>query len=163
MSSTIDRAHRLGRLLAAFAFAIFAAAARSITPEQIHDIALGEYDQKVDAIAALVASGDEAALALLQSLADGEIQTSGEQVLKIKDKTAIDLITGKAVDPIPQSLDDVVLNNRVRRELATAIAALKLGSADRAVRLAAAKELQRDAADATLPAIRRAQEHEQDP
>jgi len=164
MSSTIDRAHRLGRLLAAFAFAIFyAAAARSITPEQIHDIALGEYDQKVDAIAALVASGDEAALALLQSLADGEIQTSGEQVLKIKDKTAIDLITGKAVDPIPQSLDDVVLNNRVRRELATAIAALKLGSADRAVRLAAAKELQRGAADATLPAIRRAQEHEQDP
>ena len=164
MSSTIARVHRLGGLCAALAFAIFyAAAARSITPEQIHDLALGENDQKVDAIAALVASGDEGALALLQSLADGEIQTSGEQILKVKDKTAIDLVTGKAVDPFPQSLDDVVLNNRVRRELATAIAALKLGSTDRAERLAAAKELQRGAADAMLPAIRRAQEHEQDP
>ncbi|HET7033769.1 MAG TPA: urea ABC transporter permease subunit UrtB, partial [Casimicrobiaceae bacterium] len=164
MSSTIARFHRLGRSLAALAFAILsAAAAHSITPGQIRDLALGENDQKIDAIAALVASGDDGALALLQSLADGEIQTSGEQVLRVKDKKAIDLVTGKAVEPIPQSLDDIVLNNRVRRELATAIAALKLGSADRAVRLAAAKELQRGASDAMLPALRRAQEREQDP
>jgi urea transport system permease protein len=164
MSSTIARVRRLGRFVAAFAFAIFyATTARSITPEQIRDLALGENDQKIDAIAALVASGDNGALALLKSLADGEIQTSGEQVLRVKDKKAIDLVTGKAVEPVPQSLDDVVLNNRVRRELATAIAALKLGSSDRAVRLAAAKELQRGAADAMLPAIRRAQEREQDP
>ena len=164
MSSTIARVRRLGRFVAAFAFAIFyATTARSITPEQIRDLALGENDQKIDAIAALVASGDNGALALLKSLADGEIQTSGEQVLRVKDKKAIDLVTGKAVEPVPQSLDDVVLNNRVRRELATAIAALKLGSSDQAVRLAAAKELQRGAADAMLPAIRRAQEREQDP
>jgi urea transport system permease protein len=161
MFSTIARAHRLAGLLAAFAI-FYAAAAHSISPEQIRDLAFGENDQKVDAIAALVASGDQSALSLLQSLADGEIQTSGEQVLRLKDKTAIDILTGRVVDPVPQSLDDVVLNNRVRRELATAIAALKLGSADRAERLAAAKELQRGASDATLPAIRRAQEHEQD-
>ena len=164
MSSTIARVHRLGRLFGALAFTLlYAVAAHSVAPEQIRDLALGESDQKIDAIAALVASGNDGALALLQSLADGEIQTSGEHVLRVKDKKAFDLVTGKAVDPIPQSLDDVVLNNRVRRELGTAIAALKLGSADHAVRLAAAKELQRGAADAMLPAIRRAQEHEQDP
>ena len=102
MSSIIARVHRLGRLLAALAFTLlYAATAHSIAPEQIRDLALGENDQKIDAIAALVASGDDGALALLQSLADGEIQTSGEQVLKVKDKSAIDLVTGKAVDPIP--------------------------------------------------------------
>ena len=164
MSSSIARACRLAGWVLACAFAtLCGAAAQSIPPEQIRDLAFGENDAKVEAIAALVATGEDGALALLQALSDGEIQTSGQQVLKVKDKAAVDVITGKAVDPIPQPLDDVVLNNRVRRELATAIAAMKLTSSDRATRLAAAKELQRGAADAMLPAIRRAQEREQDP
>ena len=41
----------------------------------------------------------------------------------------------------------------MRRELTTAIAALKLASADRAVRLAAAKDLQNNSEEAALPAI----------
>ena len=38
-------------------------------------------------------------------------------------------------------LEDITVNNRLRGELATALAALKLVSADRSTRLAAAKEL----------------------
>ena len=164
MIQTIARVRRLaGMLLAGGFLALYTGGALSITPEQIHDLALGENDAKIDAIAAVVASGDDGALPLLQALSNGEIQTSGEQVLKIKDKAAVDLLTGKAVAPIPEALEEVVLNNRVRRELATAIAALKLTSSDRATRLAAAKELQSGASDAMLPAIKRAQEQEQDP
>ena len=102
------------------------------------------------------------ALPLLQALLDGEVQTAGEVVLQIKGDAAIDLATGKSVRPLPEPREDVVLNNRVRRELATAIAALRLTSDDRATRLAAAKELQRGADEEMLPAIRRAAEREQD-
>ncbi len=164
MNASFAHAGRIARaLLACTLTALCATGVQAITPEQARDLAFGENDAKVEAIAALVANGEDGALALLQALADGEIQTSGQQVLKVKDKAAVDVVTGKAVAPVPEPLDDVVLNNRVRRELATAIAALKLTSSDRATRLAAAKELQSGAADAMLPAIRRAQDHEQDP
>ncbi len=164
MNASFARAGRIARaLLACTLTALCATGVQAITADQARDLAFGENDAKVEAIAALVANGEDGALALLQALADGEIQTSGQQVLKLKDKAAVDVVTGKAVAPVPEPLDDVVLNNRVRRELATAIAALKLTSSDRATRLAGAKELQSGAADAMLPAIRRAQDHEQDP
>src|SRR5436190_2627549 len=116
--------------------------ALTVAPEIAHDLALGENDAKVQAINALTSTGGADALAVLQALSDGAVQTAGEQVLWIKDGKATDLATGKAVTPLPEARDDVVLNNRVRRELATAIAALKLTSPKRDVRLAAAKELQ---------------------
>ncbi len=63
---------------------------------------------------------------------------------------------------LPESRDDVVLNNRVRRELATAIAALQLVATDRATRLAAAQALQRGADEDMLPVIQRALAKEHD-
>ncbi|MEO8676416.1 MAG: urea ABC transporter permease subunit UrtB [Casimicrobiaceae bacterium] len=138
-------------------------AALTVTPEVARDLALGDYDAKVMAIAALTTTDGADALAVLQALSDGEIQTAGEQVLWIKDGKATDLATGKAVTPLPEAREDVILNNRVRGDLATAIAALKLTASDRAVRLAAAKELQSGADEAMLPAIERALAKEQDP
>jgi urea transport system permease protein len=120
----------------------------------IKDLAFGESDAKIQAIGTLVGSGDSAALPFLQSLLDGEVQTSGDNlVLVVKGEAAIDAITGKVVAPLPEARDDVVVNNRMRRELTTAIAALKLASGDRAVRLAAAKDLQNNSEEAALPAI----------
>ena len=136
--------------------------ALTVAPEIAHDLALGENDAKVQAINALTSTGGADALAVLQALSDGEVQTAGEQVLWIKDGKATDLATGKDVTPLPEARDDVVLNNRVRRELATAIAALKLTSPERDVRLAAAKELQSGADEAMLPAIERALANEPD-
>ena len=49
------------------------------------------------------------------------------------------------MSPLPADLEDVVINNRLRREIGSAMAGLKLTSPDRAVRLAAAKELQNGA------------------
>src|SRR5437867_1220228 len=103
--------------------ALVATSAHAIMTEIAHDLALGENDAKVQAINALTSTGGADALAVLQALSDGEVQTAGEQVLWIKDGKATDLATGKDVTPLPEARDDVVLNNRVRRELATAIAA----------------------------------------
>jgi urea transport system permease protein len=161
-----SRSKFLGRTLAAAAllWAAFAGhcGALTVAPEIARDLALGENDAKVQAIAALTAKGGADALAVLQALADGEVQTAGERVLWIKAGKAIDLATGGDVTPVPENRDDVVLNNRVRRELATAIAALKLTAPEREVRLAAAKELQSGADDAMLPAIELALANEQD-
>ena len=158
---------RLHGILVALALALVAvagpSAALTVTPELAKDLALGDYDARVKAIAALTTTDGADALAVLQALSDGEIQTVGEQVLWIKDGKATDLATGKAVTPLPESREDVILNNRVRGDLATAIAALKLTASDRAVRLAAAKELQSGADEAMLPAIERALAKEQDP
>jgi len=155
--------HVIARLAASVCAALFAVGAHAIPTEVVRDLALGENDAKVKAIAAVVASGEGGALPLLQALHDGEVQTAGDRVLQVKGATAIDLVTGKAIEPMPEPREDVVLNNRVRRELTSAIAALKLASDDRATRLAAATELQRGADDGMLPAIRRAAERERDP
>ncbi len=163
MIDFLVRARRTVAILAISCCAAFPAmSAGALAPELVHDLALGENEAKVKAIAALVASGDAGALPLLQSLLNGEVQTAGETVLRVKDGVAIDLATGAKIDPLPESRDDVVLNNRVRRELATGIAALQLVATDRATRLAAAQALQRGADEDMLPAIQRALAKEQD-
>jgi len=143
---------------------LFSSTAHAVAPELVRDLALGENEEKVKAISALVASGDPDALPLLQSLLSGEVQTVGDAtVLRVKDGVATNLATGAKVEPLPESRDDVVLNNRVRRELATGIAALQLVATDRATRLAAAQALQRGADEEMLPAIQAALAKEQDP
>ena len=153
------------RLLAAFAFACLAAiaallapaATAAVDPETLHQLAFGESDDKLKAIGALTASGDAEALALLQALLDGNVQTVGDsRVLLVKGDAATDLATGKSVAHLPENRDDVVINNRVRKGLETAIAALRVSDPDRSVRLAAAMQLQNGADDSSLPAIERA-------
>jgi urea transport system permease protein len=143
---------------------LVASASGAIAPETIRDLAFGEGDARGKAIAALVTSGDPSALPLLQAVLAGDIKTAGEdRVLEVKGDAATDLLTGKAVTPVPDNLDDLVVNNRMRRELGTAIAALKLAAPDRTTRLAAARELQNSADEDTLPAISTALARESDP
>jgi len=158
----VAAARRLG-LLCAVALAMPAGAA--VAPEAIRDLAFGDGDARSKAIATLGASGDLAALPLLQAVLDGDVKTVGEdRVLLVKGDDATDLLTGKAVKPVPEGVEDLTVNNRMRRELGTALAALKLVSPERATRLAAAKELQNGGADEdTLPAISAALAKEADP
>jgi len=156
------RRHVVAILAVPLLVALASTGAQAIAPELVRDLAFGENEAKVKAIAGVVASGDSGALPLLQALQDGEVQTAGKRALQVKGAIAIDLVTGESVEPLPDTRDDVVLNNRVRRELATAIAALKLASEDRATRFAAANELQRGADEEMLPVIQRALAKEQD-
>jgi hypothetical protein len=70
---------------AALVGSIFPSPAYAVAPELIRDLALGQNEEKVKAITALVASGDPQALPVLQSLLAGEVQTVGETtVLRVK-------------------------------------------------------------------------------
>jgi urea transport system permease protein len=155
---------RLAYACLAAVTAVFAlSASAAVDPQTVRDLAFGESDAKIKAIGTLGASGDAGALRLLQVFLDGEVQTVGEdQVLHVQGETATDLLTGKAIAPLPDNRDDIVLNNRVRKQLATAIAALKLSAPDRAARLTAAKQLQDNADEDSLPAIDRALSKETD-
>ena len=153
------------RLASALLLALFAGTAAAALPaDVVKRLAFGDGDERAQAIGALVAGGDAAALPLLQALLDGEVQTAGEdRVLIVKGDAATDAVTGAAVSPLPEGRDDVVVNNRLRRTLGTAIAAFRLASPDRTVRLAAAKELQNSADEDALPAIVAAAAKEPDP
>ena len=155
---------RCVRWIAALATALTVTCAWALPADVVRELAFGEGDARAKAIGTLIAQGDPAALPLLQALIDGEVQTVGEdRVLIVKGDTASDALTGKAVAPLPEGREDVVVNNRLRRTLATAIAAFRLVSPDRGVRLAAAKELQNSAEEEALPAIAAALAKEPDP
>ncbi len=160
-------AHALCHILATLACVLAllgAGGARAMAPELAHELAFGESDAKLKALATLVAANDAQALPLLQGLVDGEIQTTGDQrVLKVKGGDAIDVVTGAAVKPLPEPREDVVVNNRMRREITGAIAVLKLSAPERAIRFAAARALQSGADEEMLPAVAAALAKEQDP
>jgi len=112
------------------AFALDRAAVERLTSD--------DNDEKIAAIAALVAEGDPKAAQILGSAAEGEIEIDGKKV-------------------------EIVVNNRVRGRIAEALAVLKLLSNDKAERLEAAKALAGGADAAMLPLILKAKERETDP
>ena len=116
------------------AFAVPALAA--IDPALVKKLATGDSDGKVEAIGQIVATGDPDAFALLKSMADGELQHEGEEVM---------------------------VNNRVRRELESALAALKLMAPERSQRADAIKELASGADESLLPLVKKALAKETDP
>lgn len=141
---------------------LLALPARALERAAVETLAFGDADARSAAIAALVAGGEPRAAALLRSLAEGELQTAGRRVLVVKGGEASDAVTGEKVSPLPAEREEVVANNRLRREIESALAALQLFSPERAVRLAAARALAGGADEALLPAVRRALAQEQD-
>lgn len=138
--------------------------ALAMAPQRLQALAFGDSDEKIAAIRDISAEGDHSALPVLQALENAELHTTPDgRVLIVKDGAVIDAATGGKVEPTPEQLDEVVVNNRIRSELATAIASLKLFSKNRAERLAAAQALQAGADESLLPAISRALAQETDP
>ncbi len=121
-------------------------------------------DVKIEAIRRLAASSDERAITVLKALG-GEglaLIDRGKRAVILADGKMEDAASGEALGAAPAGIDPIIINNRIRGELAAAIAALRLGSADRAVRLAAARELQGSDNEDALPTIRRALDKESD-
>ncbi len=140
----------------------FVAPAQALTAEQVRAMAIGESDERAAAIVQVAASADPKALEFFQALLDDAVKTAGDRVFVVRDTKARDAATG-AEGPLPEGAEDVINSNRLRREIDTAIASLKLFSPDLAQRSAAVKEL-RDGVDQTrLPLIDKALGAETDP
>src|SRR3981189_1656865 len=102
----------------------------------VEKLAFGGSDDKVAAVNALVATGDEKALPLLQALADGAVQTAGRRVLIVTGDQGVDALTGEKISPLPDEREDVVVNNRLRREIDSALGVFKLVWSDTGTRIA---------------------------
>jgi urea transport system permease protein len=148
-------------LLRALAPWLLAAACSSgpawaLTPEQAGRIAGGDSDERITALNERVAAGDAALVPFVQAILDDAVKTAGGKAYIVRaDGSAVEAASGQAA-PLPGDAGDVVNNNRMRRELEAAQAALGLFSPDTALRAKAIDGL-RDAADeAKLPLIERA-------
>ena len=152
------------RWIFACALLLVSAAVFALTPEAIEKLSFGENQVKSAALTAIINAADESAIPFLQALVSDGVQTTADKkVLIVKDGKAIEAASGKAVEPLPENLDEVVINNQMRGEIGIAIAALKLTSPVKGVRLAAVKELQGNAEEDALPAIAKALAKESDP
>lgn len=137
--------------------------ASALDADVIKALAAEENDDKITAIALLSASGDLAAIPVLQALFNGNLYSSPDgNILIVDGNRAIDATNAKTIQPLPEGIASIDINNRIRSELNTALAALKLSAPDRTVRMAAAKQLQADADEASLPGIEIALKKEQD-
>jgi urea transport system permease protein len=103
----------------------------------VEKLASDDNDEKIAAIAALVAEGDPKAAEVLRQASEGEITIDGKKV-------------------------EVVMNNRVRGRIAEALSVLKLLSPEKNHRLEAATALAGGADPAMLPLILKAKEKETD-
>ncbi len=135
----------------------------ALDPAVVKQLATDDSDAKIAAIQTLGASGDREALTLLKALANDELlATPDGQVFLMPEETAIDAVTGVELTPQPEEYDAIGINNRIRAELANAIAGLRLMNPDREVRLTAARELQSNAGLELVPILTRALSKESD-
>ncbi len=132
-----------------------ASAAHALTPEQVLAMSAGDSDARSQAIAQAAASGDPAAQAFFQALLDDAVKVSGDKVFIVRDDQVREAATG-AEAPLPEDAEDVINSNRLRRELDSAMASLKLLSADPAERRQAVRELRDGADESKLPLIEKA-------
>lgn len=133
--------------------------AAAVTAEQAQLLAEGDGDERVAVVMQLAASPVAADHALVRALADEAVQVQGSQVLVVQDGTSRDAVTGQTVTPNEQA-EDLVVNNRLRAALDTALAGMDVFTDDPVRQHEAALVLQRGALDdptpAQLPLVERA-------
>ncbi len=129
----------------------------------MEQLATGDSEEKIAAIATLVTEGDVRVSIVLNALLEGELQVAGKQMLIVKGVQAEDAITGDKLAALPAAREDISVNNRLRGALQQALAALKLLSKDRDVRAAAVKALAGTDDPALLPVVKRTLNTESDP
>jgi urea transport system permease protein len=125
-------------------------------------LASEDSEEKIGAIHELAQVADPAAARLLQALSEERLQTTGGRVVLVDGDRVLDAVTGEELKPAPDDREAVTINNRVRRQLGAALAALRLFDPDRRVRRGAAEELASAARLETAPLLARALEKETD-
>jgi urea transport system permease protein len=146
----------LRKLLLIACLCFSASASAAIPPETLAPLAGDDMDARVEAVGKIGALATDEATRFLASLQDGGVYATPDGKLYIvADDKAIDAASGAAV-AMPEGLDGIMVNNRLRGAVEDAMSALKMFSPDRAQRLAAVTELQKSATLAQAPLIEKA-------
>ena len=127
----------------------------------VRQLADDDSSVKVAAIQKLTQTADPDTVRVFKAMAEDSLYLADDKVIIIDGDEAFDAATGKPVKA-PDSPESVTVNNRIRGELAEALAALELFDADPAVRLASAQKLQSKVSPAMAPLLARALEKEND-
>lgn len=151
------------RLLFCGLVLLVGAARAAMPPAALSGLAADDSDEKIAAIQALASAEPESALVVLEALAKDLLMLAGGRLLIVDGESATDAASGVKLAKVPDDAEAVTLNNRVRRELESTLAGLRLFAADAAVRREAAKELASGAGPASLPWIERALTQVKDP
>jgi urea transport system permease protein len=141
---------------------MLACSAHALTAEEALGMAVGESDARIEALGRAVAQGDDRTAAYLQALADDAVKVAAGKVLVVRDGKGLDPLTGEAV-AVPADAEEVMLNNRLRGEIDTALAALKLFGSDVKLRRQAALALLKEPDASRKPVLDKALVSEKDP
>ena len=133
----------------------------ALDPAQVNQLAAEDSSDKVAAIQQLTQTADPDAVRVLKAMADDSLFLAGDKAVIIDGDKAFDAASGAAI-AMPDNPESVTVNNRIRGELANALATLKLFDPDAGVRLASAQKLQSSVSPAMAPLLARALEKESD-
>jgi len=126
--------------------AAWCGSAAALTPELAVRIASGDSDARIAALGEAVRAADPALGAFLQALLADEVKVAGGRAFVLRDGKAVEAASGAAAT-LPEGAEDVVNNNRMRREIEAVLAALALLSSDREARAKAIVELKEQAGE----------------
>ena len=119
--------------------------ATPLDPELVGQLNGDGNKAKTTAIKELTLLATPEAIQILNALAEERLMIagdSGELLLRMEGERVFDAATGEAVSPVPEDMDAVYPNNRVRVVLNTSLSILKLFDPDRDVRLEAARQIE---------------------
>ena len=136
-------------------------AAHALTPEQALAIAQGDSDARIAALNERVTAQDAQLVPFVEALLADEVKVGGGKAYIVKGNAAT-LAGSEAKATLLDGAEDVVNNNRMRQALEGALAAFRLGSADRELRAKAIGDLKDEIDEGLVPLLEKAAERETD-
>jgi urea transport system permease protein len=149
-------------LLAVAAACLAARGASALDAAALEKLSSGDASAKLATVQEAVASADVAALPVLRALLEGRLAIAAGRTVLEENGSFRDPLTREPVRAAPQEVEKVSINNRLRRTLERAIAALGLFAPSAADRLRAARTLQEGADEDLLPLLDRVLAQEKD-
>ncbi len=135
--------------------------AHALTPAAARVISVGENDDRIRALLVALEKPDPELSRLIDALLTDSVKFVGDTVFIVTDGKAINAVSGVNT-PLPATAEDVVNNNRMRREIEGAKATLGLFSESVTKRNNAITELKDSADESKLPLIDKALAQETD-
>ena len=112
----------------------------ALTVEEAVSMSLGESDTRITAINMAAAVADDRTMDFLRALSEDRVKASQGHVWVIQNDQAFDAVTAEAL-ALPADAEDVLMNNRLRAAVDSALSGMKLSHPDTATRMASALAL----------------------
>ncbi len=119
-------------------------AAHALDDATVQQLVAEDSEVKLDAINKLVATGDPAVLPLLRAMQADDLQVLNGSAVLVTESGYTDAVTGAVLEAGDAQPETIIVNNRARGVLDSAIASLRLLAPDRAERFAAASAVAAD-------------------